>query len=89
VARDLEKINVGLSPPPYFVEVAEKVEDAIRGHFDDQLASMLDQGYLRHVQAASLEQMWAVVTVDQDESSGAERTGAMVLAPQELAVWFG
>jgi predicted RNA-binding protein with PIN domain len=45
--------------------------------------------YLRHMQAAFPQQMRAVVTADMAEALDAERTGAMVLAPQELAIWLG
>ncbi len=45
--------------------------------------------FLHHLEAASPELARAVVTADRDEARAAERTGAMVLAPEELALWLG
>lgn len=43
---------------------------------------------LHHIGTATPGLLRAVVTADQDEARAAERTGAMVLAPQELALWL-
>jgi predicted RNA-binding protein with PIN domain len=44
--------------------------------------------YLRHVQESTPRRARAVVTADLDEALQAEATGAMVMTPQELAVWM-
>lgn len=45
--------------------------------------------FLHHLEAASPGLARAVVTADRDEARAAERTGGMVLAPEELAIWLG
>ena len=45
--------------------------------------------FLHHLGTASPELARAVVTADQDEARAAERSGAMVMAPEELALWLG
>ena len=50
---------------------------------DDQIIA-----FLLHLQQSSPELARAVVTADRDEARAAERTGAMVMAPQELALWM-
>lgn len=45
--------------------------------------------FLHHLGAASPELTRAVVTADQDEARAAERSHAMVMAPEELALWLG
>ena len=43
---------------------------------------------LHHIGTATPGLLRAVVTADRDEARAAERTGAMVLAPPELALWL-
>ena len=50
---------------------------------DDQIIA-----FLHHLEQASPELARAVVTADRDEARAAERTGAMVMAPEELARWL-
>lgn len=45
--------------------------------------------FLHHLGTASPELARAVVSADQDEARAAERSGAMVMAPEELALWLG
>ncbi len=45
--------------------------------------------FLHHLETASPELARAVVSADQDEARAAERTGAMVMVPEELALWLG
>lgn len=45
--------------------------------------------FLHHLGTASPELTRAVVTADQDEARAAERSHAMVMAPEELALWLG
>jgi biotin operon repressor len=45
--------------------------------------------FLHHLGTASSELVRAVVTADQDVARAAERSGAMVMAPEELALWLG
>lgn len=45
--------------------------------------------FLHHLSTASPDLARAVVTADQDEARAAERTGALVMAPEELAIWLG
>lgn len=45
--------------------------------------------FLHHLGTASPDLARAVVTADQDEARAAERTGALVMAPEELAIWLG
>ena len=45
--------------------------------------------FLHHLGTASPDPARAVVTADQDEARAAERTGALVMAPEELAIWLG
>ena len=45
--------------------------------------------FLHHLGTASPELTRAVVTADQDEARAAERRHAMVMAPEELALWLG
>ena len=45
--------------------------------------------FLHHLGMASPDLARAVVTADQDEARAAERTGTMVMAPEELALWLG
>lgn len=45
--------------------------------------------FLHHLGTASPELTRAVVTADQDEARAAERCHAMVMAPEELALWLG
>ncbi len=45
--------------------------------------------FLHHLGMASPDLARAVVTADQDEARAADRTGAMVMAPEELALWLG
>ncbi len=45
--------------------------------------------FLHHLGTASPGLARAVVTADRDEARAAERSGAMVMAPEELALWLG
>lgn len=45
--------------------------------------------FLHHLETFSPNLARAVVTADRDEARAAERTGAMVMAPEELALWLG
>ena len=45
--------------------------------------------FLHHLETSSPNLARAVVTADRDEARAAERTGAMVMAPEELAIWLG
>ena len=45
--------------------------------------------FLHHLGVASPDLARAVVTADQDEARAAELSGAMVMAPEELALWLG
>jgi hypothetical protein len=45
--------------------------------------------FLHHLGTANPDLARAVVTADQDEARAAERSGAMVMAPEELALWLG
>lgn len=45
--------------------------------------------FLRHLKIANPNEIRAVVTADQEEARAAEHLGAMVMAPEELAIWLG
>jgi hypothetical protein len=66
--------------------------DNLKVHFSggsgDNRADGEILAFLHHVQQATPGLARAVVTADRDEARAAERTGAMVMAPQELALWL-
>ncbi len=45
--------------------------------------------FLHHLEVANTDHTRALVTADQDQARAAEHTGAMVMAPEELALWLG
>lgn len=69
------------------------VSDNLRVRFSGGSGSNRADGqilaFLHHLGTASPNLARAVVTADQDEARAAERSGAMVMAPEELALWLG
>ena len=74
------------------VQEERTASDNVRVHFSGGSGSdRADRqiiAYLCHLQNASPHQIRAVVTADEAEAVDAERTGAMVMTPQELAIWL-
>ena len=68
--------------------VSENVRVSYSGGVGDNRADHQIVAYLRHLAEASPEQTRAVVTADGQEATDASSTGAMVMAPQELALWM-
>jgi len=68
--------------------VSENVRVNYSGGVGDNRADHQIVAYLRHLAEASPEQTRAVVTADGQEAADASSTGAMVMAPQELALWM-
>jgi len=67
---------------------SENVRVNFSGGVGDNRADHQIVAYLRHLAEASPEQTRAVVTADGQEAADASSTGAMVMAPQELALWL-
>lgn len=68
--------------------VSANLRVAFSGGSGSNRADMQILAALHHIGTATPGLLRAVVTADQDEARAAERTGAMVLAPQELALWL-
>ena len=67
---------------------SENVRVNFSGGVGDNRADHQIVAYLRHLAEASPEQTRAVVTADGQEAADASSTGAMVMAPHELALWM-
>jgi predicted RNA-binding protein with PIN domain len=69
------------------------VQDNFRVHFSggsgSNRADRQILAFLHHLKSSSPDLARTVVTADQDEARSADRTGAMVMAPEELALWLG
>lgn len=69
------------------------VQDNFRVHFSggsgSNRADRQILAFLHHLKSSSPDLARTVVTADQDEARAADRSGAMVMAPEELALWLG
>lgn len=69
------------------------VQDNFRVHFSggsgSNRADRQILAFLHHLETSSPDLTRTVVTADQEEARSADRTGAMVMAPEELALWLG
>ncbi len=69
--------------------VSENLRIRFSGGSGSNRADRQILAFLHHLGTASPDFIRAVVTADQDEARAAERSGAMAMAPEELALWIG
>jgi YacP-like NYN domain len=69
--------------------VSENLRVSFSGGSGSNRADRQILAFLHHLEVSSPDLARTVVTADRDEARAAERTGAMVMAPEELALWLG